>query len=849
VADTGELLVSFNVGVFALSADFSAQITFPDRFNDEDPYFATGSLTCRNGTANIASAPTCSSVADSATGISVITVTGLYTSSIGAADTASFYIANIKNPVSAAVVSGISMRLYNPTSTNHIIASKSSLTMQITTAKSVTSFAVSFNTPSTIGVYSTANAFMALTIVPGVLVEAGCRVSVSFPTDITYQSTVFTFGIINAVSYSSGNNSVGNIQDSECPISDSVTADINIYVKVQGPPQKKATDNFVFSMTTSAGAVIASGTANVAASLITTGTITNFVFAHTTTASTTVQEVTEWKIGFTLANPLTNPWVITVTYPNGEFSITGCTPSNGVGFTIGSTTCGVSGNTLTIEGSYDLAAGAVSMEGVIGTNPTAVFDTGTFTVNSFNNISSANYAVDQYDSSDTSFTNPFQATAQTLNSVSVAINSAGNNVTGLTSVQYDFTVSHKSTFPANSIVKLTIPSSNCLTMYDSGGTSVSTIEFTNLITTSKDNTTDLTFSWTNFTNPRSTNTACGVFTVAIANSAGNDLESGTGGTITIGTSNTLGSFEITPNPTSLINGGTAEYAISSAANSNTPLIAGDRYIITFPSEIDISSVTCTNCARDSGNLIYTVPSSPTDPITFTMSAVEVQYSNQPISTAVTVSVVTSTSTSQIISTHSTTTVPTTSVAGTLTSVSLAQASQVASEQTTYTFGFTLANKVPAGGVITIINTPALTFALEGSCTVAAGSFDACTYESSINGVQIPVNTEITAGTSVSISIANYTNPSAPTGTSFTVRTFTTSARSFFIDEIASGLVPSLECDYPCKTCSSSNSSECLTCFTTITSIPEKYHISTNNTCASSCPTDYSTDSTNFNCTI
>ena len=507
VADTGELLVSFNVGAFDLTADFNAQITFPDRFNNEDPYFASGSLVCRNGTTNIAASPTCSSVADGATGISVITVTGLYTSSIGSADTASFYIANIKNPISGSVVTGISMNLYNPTGTTHLIASKSSLTMQVSTAKSVTSFTVSFVNPTTIGVYSTANDYMILNIVPGVLVDAGCRVSVTFPTDITYQSKIVAFGIINDVSYSSGNNSVGNIQDSECPQSDSVTAAIDIYLTVQGPPQKKATDNFVFSMTTSAGAVIASGTASVPASSITTGSITNFVFEHTTTASTTVQEATEWKIGFTLANPLTNPWVITVTYPNGEFSITGCTPSNGIGFTIGSTTCGVSGNTLTIEGTYALAAGAVSMEGVTGNNPTAVFDTGTFTVNSFNNISSSNYAVDEYDSSDTSFTNPFQATAQTLNSISVALNSAGNNITGLTSVQYDFTVSHKSTFPANSIVKLTIPTSNCLTMYDSGGTSVSTIEFTTLITTAKDNTTDLTFSWTNFTNPRSTNTA------------------------------------------------------------------------------------------------------------------------------------------------------------------------------------------------------------------------------------------------------------------------------------------------------------------------------------------------------
>lgn len=507
VAATGELLVSFNVGVFALSSSFNIQLTFPDRFNDEDAYFPTASYTCRNGTGNIASAPTCTATASDATGISVVTVSGLYSSTIAASDTASFYIANIKNPISAAVVSGISMTIYNPTSTNHLIASRSSLTMQVSDARPVSSFSISFVSPTTVGVYSTANQYMSIVITPGVLIEGGCRASVTFPSDIVYQSTVIAFGVVTSVSYSSGNLTIGNIDDSSCQLSSSVSSTITIYVTVRGPPQKKDTGNFLFSLTTSAGSAIATGTAFVPESSITTGDITNFVFEHTTGASTTVQEATEWKIGFTLGNPLTNPWVIVVTYPNGEFSITGCTPSNGVGLTIASTTCSVSGNTLTIEGTYALAAGAVSMEGVTGTNPTAVFDTGTFTVNSFNNISGTNYAVDEYDTTDTSFTNPFQATAQSLNSVSVALNSASDNVTGATSVQYDFTVSHKSTIPANAIIKLTIPVSNCLTMYDSGGSSVSTIEFTNLISTSKSNATPLTFSWTNFTNPRATNVA------------------------------------------------------------------------------------------------------------------------------------------------------------------------------------------------------------------------------------------------------------------------------------------------------------------------------------------------------
>jgi hypothetical protein len=300
----------------------------------------------------------------------------------------------------------------------------------------------------------------------------------------------------------------------------------------------------------------------------------------------------------------------------------------------------------------------------------------------------------------------------------------------------------------------------------------------------------------------------------------------------------------------LTNGQTAAYAISSQANSNTALIAGDRMIMTFPSDIDVSSVTCTQCASDSGNIVYTVPSSPTDPITFTLANVVVQYSRTPITTPVSINLVTASSTAQQISVHSTTTIPTTSTAAAITGQSLSQASKVAADVNTYTFTFTLANKIPAGGVINIINTPGLTFAIDSAlgCGVASGSFDACTFVSAINGVQIGVNTEITKSTAISILVANYTNPSVPAGTSFTIRTFTTSSRTFGIDTIATGMVPSLECDYPCKTCTATNSSSCLTCFTTISSITEKFHIADNNTCVSSCPTTYSQHSTAFTCT-
>lgn len=154
------------------------------------------------------------------------------------------------------------------------------------------------------------------------------------------------------------------------------------------------------------------------------------------------------------------------------------------------------------------------------------------------------------------------------------------------------------------------------------------------------------------------------------------------------------------------------------------MISGDRYFITFPSEIDISSATCTtiSCSRDSGRITFTIPSTVPSPVALSVDNLVVQSNTEPISTTVSVQVVTSSSTSQVISTHSTTTVPTTVNAGAFTSATLTQGSYVASTATTYTFTFTLANPIPVGGIIVIVNTPALTFSLTGGCTSATGSF-------------------------------------------------------------------------------------------------------------------------------
>lgn len=296
--------------------------------------------------------------------------------------------------------------------------------------------------------------------------------------------------------------------DGQCTGSTSESSTISIYVNVTGPPQVKDTSTITFTLTTSASNSIATGTTYVTSSSITAGSISTFSFTYVSGQSTVVQASTQWKIGFTLEHALTNPWVILVTYPSSEFTISSCSPSNGVGITTASTTCSVSGNTLTISGAYALAAGSKSFEGVSGTNPTSVFTTGSFTMNSYNNISSTNYQVDTYDTTDTSFNGTFTATAATLTSITAAINTpATYSYTGLTDVTYDFTVVHTTTFPANSIVTLTIPSSACLTMYDSGGSSITSVTNTTAISSSLSSSTALTFSYTKFKNPRSTNNA------------------------------------------------------------------------------------------------------------------------------------------------------------------------------------------------------------------------------------------------------------------------------------------------------------------------------------------------------
>ena len=109
-------------------------------------------------------------------------------------------------------------------------------------------------------------------------------------------------------------------------------------------------------------------------------------------------------------------------------------------------------------------------------------------------------------------------------------------------------------------------------MFDDLDASVTSYSIDDAILTSLASTSNLVFSYNKFKNPRSTNKACSSFTVTVTTSAGNTIESGSGGSITVATSNSLATFQITASPSSLTNGQTAAYIISSTPNSDTAFL-------------------------------------------------------------------------------------------------------------------------------------------------------------------------------------------------------------------------------------------------------------------------------------
>lgn len=64
--------------------------------------------------------------------------------------------------------------------------------------------------------------------------------------------------------------------------------------------------------------------------------------------------------------------------------------------------------------------------------------------------------------------------------------------------------------------------------------------------------------------------------------------------------------------------------------------------------------------------------------------------------------------------------------------------------------------------------------------------------------------------SLSLNISGIINPNISTSGSIVISTYTSANQ--LIDQISSGLAPQLQCNFPCRTCLTTNKDSCLSCF-------------------------------------
>jgi hypothetical protein len=145
------------------------------------------------------------------------------------------------------------------------------------------------------------------------------------------------------------------------------------------------------------------------------------------------------------------------------------------------------------------------------------------------------------------------------------------------------------------------------------------------------------------------------------------------------------------------------------------------------------------------------------------------------------------------------------LAGTLTSHTLSQSTDIASAEAVYTFRFTPANAIPTNAKLELIYPSSVTVPTSISCTgvtgIPAGTVLDCATSHNTASRTLTIlngfNSTSNITSAVSFQIDGISNPSTSSTSSFTLSTVTDD--NFKIDTIDNGLVPILECNSPCKT--------------------------------------------------
>ena len=661
---------------------------------------------------------------------------------------------------------------------------------------------------------------MAVMFINPFPIESGCKVELTFPSDIPVTSSAISFsglGLFAGVTSSStsfqtdtANNkiTVSNV----CPSAvSSSTPNIVQITSMPNPPQKKTTDSVQVLVKTASDASIMQKTSGItlADSEIETGSVGSIT---ATPAATLVQASTTMAVGFTPVHAITASSRIIITFPSTLTLGTSCSVSSPTGGLDAGATCTAdnAAKTVTLDspfGSNTYAGGtalAITISNV--ENPVSVQSVGAFAVATYNVISGTAYMIDTGTATSTT---PYTVTSGSI--VAPMSATPGSLVANAAGVTYtiSFTPSHK--IPSGGKVKVTFPSD--VTISDTTAAAAacsgtagfqvssltcnptsSSLDITNGFT-SDFTAALLTFSVGGCTNPRTTKTSAS-WQIQTTDSSDNLIDTVTSGITVSMSSSSLSDFtSVGLVATDKTNGASTTYTFSVVPG--TTLISTDYITIAFPSEVSLASTisTCTAvskltavaCALESSSTLKATLTTITggsatssETVSFTVGAITNPPSTTPSSAFTFLAFADGGyGLSQYSATAPTVT---NTAAGAFTSVALAQDSNAASTATSYTVTATLANQIPASGIITLIY----------PSTVSVASI-ACSNVLNIGGVSCALDTAarkvtasgwsatIAGGTSVQFSVATVTNPATQGSTAIEMRSYTTSAATYIID--------------------------------------------------------------------
>ena len=751
-----------------------------------------------------------------------LTISNAIPTEVSATSTISFSVDNFYNPISTATYSGFTVETTD--SSDGSIDSGSS-TLRVTTSAAVYNTTLQANDTTIVQELAV---FRVQFFVP-VPLDSGCIIDVTYPSDFTLSgsnlTTVQGIGLFGGSrtltgSVNSGNNTYTITDGCNSYVSQDQLGILD-FTSIHNPFTVKTTGSLSIYVKDSSQFDIAQITTGVTYTA-TTGTLNNVTL---TPETTTVATSTSITITFLPVHELTADNVqITITLPS-DVTITDQTDASTCSLSdiqnmSPTTNCTVISNVITLIDPFDVFYTPTSTEilafTIAGmTMPPSLKPPGDVVITTSIQNSSVYYNVDTVSAS-----NLFLSTVGSLTDATAT----PSNTLAYSSATYTFSFKPQNNVLTGGFVTILIPSeisindtttsaASCASVsgYDAGlscSISSSTITVSNGFPSANftaGNT--LSFSMTGVTNPVSTATSSS-FTYTTLDSSNFQIDTRSSGiTVTMLTTNEFSSITLASNSTT--NSETATYTFNFIASS--PLVDGDQIFMQIPSSITPpTTTTCSGVTELSSSLactilntqIYITLSFGTSTSLDPNSAFSLSVSNftNPSSTKPSdgFTFEAQDSNNFTINTYTSAVTVTfnTDTPSTITTASVANDNQDASQNATFTLTFTTVNEIPVNGSI-IITYPSEVSLADSSvtavtCSVNVATSPNCTHDS-VNR-QITITNVVTAsslvtGTNVTIELNEMKNQENATATgSFSIETFEVdSSVNYAIDRVNSGL--------------------------------------------------------------